>query len=290
MAKRSTRARTAEETVGILRGGGYSTPTGCRVDIAGPLASATSRSALYAPDDFKDLFRGRDQVLGDRGPQPPCRFEVVNETTLQAARRLARDGERRVLALNFASARNPGGGFLNGSQAQEESLARASGLYACLLRFPQLYAANRQFPSCLYTDHMIYAPDVPVFRDDEDALLDQPYPLSILTAPAVNAGAVRKNEPARVHQIEPVLEARTEKVLSVAVVHGHDTLVLGAWGCGVFRNDPAFVAGEFARLLTGDGLFRSAFRRVVFAVLDRTADGSKIRPFAVHFGMGGSIE
>src|SRR5262249_16056788 len=202
-----------------------------------------------------------------------------------AARRLA-EGEPggRVLALNFASARHPGGGFLKGSQAQEESLARASGLYACLAQFPAMYEANARFPSCLYTDHMIYSPDVPVFRDDADALLDRPYPVSFVTAPAVNVPALRTNESARLAQVEPVMRSRMDKVLSLAVVHGHDLLVLGAWGCGVFANDPERVARWFRDHLTGDGIFARAFRRVVFAVLDRTGARSILGPFERHFG------
>jgi uncharacterized protein (TIGR02452 family) len=130
---------------------------------------------------------------------------------------------------------------------------------------------------------MIYSPDVPVFRDADDRLLEQPYPVSFLTAPAVNAGAVRANEPGNVARIAAVMRARIEKVLALAVVHGHEVLVLGAWGCGVFANDPDQVADWFAEHLTGDGVFRTAFQRVVFAVFDRTPGRSAIWPFERRF-------
>lgn len=285
MAKRSMRAQIAQETLRIIDQGRYGTATGETVSISANLDAARSGSVLYTPADFGDVFHRRDEVLRGRGNSPVVQFEVANETTLHAAHRLIRgNADARVLALNFASARNPGGGFLNGSQAQEESLARASGLYACLNRLHQMYDVNRQVPSCLYTDHMIYSPDVPVFRDDDDALLEAPYPVSFLTAPAVNAGAIRTNEPQSVSQIGPVMRSRTEKVLSLAVLHGHDVLVLGAWGCGVFANNPEDVSKWFADFLTGDGLFRSAFRMAVFAVLDRSTDRDTIRPFENHFG------
>jgi uncharacterized protein (TIGR02452 family) len=284
MSKRTTRAQTAQQTLAILEEGACLHPSGGRIPLRDELASACSCSVLYSPDDFHEVLQQRDQLLRDRPPIPRA-FEVVNETTLHAARRLAQ-GEpgARVLALNFASARHPGGGFLKGSQAQEESLARASGLYACIAQLREMYDTNARFPSCLYTDHMIYSPDVPVFRDDEDALLERPYPVSFVTAPAVNVGALRRNEPGKLCQVEPVMLARMEKVLSLAVVHGHEVLVLGAWGCGVFANDPDRVAGWFQRHLTGEGTFRRAFRKVVFAVLDRTEDRSMIRPFERHFG------
>ena len=106
---------------------------------------------------------------------------------------VSQQGFNKVLCLNFASAKNPGGGFLNGSQAQEESLARATGLYPCISQMTQLYEKNRYYGSCLYLNDMIYSPQVPVIRDDNDELLNKIFLISILTAPAVNAGAVRKN-------------------------------------------------------------------------------------------------
>jgi uncharacterized protein (TIGR02452 family) len=285
VSKRTTRAQNAQKTLNILEAGHYRHPDGRRVGLGDELASARSRSVLYRPADFEDLFLRREQLLQDRSDQPPVAFEVINETTLHAAQRLL-TGEPglRVLALNFASARHPGGGFLKGSQAQEESLARASGLYPCIAQFRKMYDANGRFPSCLYTDHMIYSPDVPVFRDDEDTLLECPYLLSFVTAPAVNIGALRTNEPDSLGQVEPVMLSRMEKLLSLAVVYGHEALVLGAWGCGVFGNDLERVAGWFRRHLAGDGLFRRAFRTVVFAVLDRTEARSMIRPFERQFG------
>jgi uncharacterized protein (TIGR02452 family) len=284
MAKRTTRAQIAQETLTILEEGAYLHPGGGRIALRDDLASARSRSLPYSPEQFANVSEQRDLLLRDR-TRAPVTFEVVNETTLHAARRLV-EGEpgARVLALNFASARHPGGGFLKGSQAQEESLARASGLYACIVPFRAMYDTKARFPSCLYTDHMIYSPDVPVFRDDDDQLLDRPYLLSFLTAPAVNVGTLERNEPNRLRDVEPVMLSRMEKVLSIAVVHGHDVVVLGAWGCGVFRNDPERVAAWFHRHLAGEGIFHRAFRKVVFAVLDRTEGRSTIRPFERHFG------
>ena len=66
--------------------------------------------------------------------------------------------------LNFASARNPGGGFLRGAKAQEEDLCRCSGLYETLLECPTYYSVNRHQKSMMYTDHIIYSPKVVFFR------------------------------------------------------------------------------------------------------------------------------
>ena len=282
MSDRAVRARVARETVEILERGWYTAPGGARVSIRDELERARTGSVLYTPARLEAIRERLEQLLRERAERPPAVIEVANETALAATRRLVQNGER-ALALNFASARNPGGGFLKGSQAQEESLARASGLYACINLHQEMYRANRAHPSCLYTDHMIYGPDVPVFRDDGDVLLDEPYPVSFLTAPAVNAGAVRANEPHNVARMERAMRARIDKLLSVALLHEHETVVLGAWGCGVFQNDPAAVAGWFADALTGQGTFRTAFRKVLFAVLDRTPGRTVIRPFERSF-------
>src|SRR6185436_6320983 len=158
--------------------------------------------------------------------------------------------------------------FLGGAKAQEEDLARCSALYDCQLTQRAYYDENRACKSLLYTDHIIYSPGVPFFRDDRGALLEEPFLVSIITAPAPNAGAASRVGEGGRDELLSVLTARSQKVLAVAAAHGHRTLVLGAWGCGVFRNEPRDVADVFARALELERL-RGAFGRVVFAVYDR---------------------
>ena len=284
MANRSQRARIAQETLAILDRGGYRSPSGREVDLRATIDHAVRGSVHYRPDEPERFARPAP-------PAPPVpieagtRFEVVNEGTLTAAARmLGEEPGARVVALNFASARNPGGGFLSGSQAQEESLARASALFRCIEPMQEMYETNRRRSSCLYSDHMIYSPDVPVFRgDDDDALLEAPFLVSMITAPAVNAGAVRTNEPQARSRIEPVMRTRAGKVLAVAAHHGHRHLILGAWGCGVFQNSPADVARWFDEHLRGDGTFANTFERVVFAILDHSPERRFIGPFEERF-------
>lgn len=278
---RNNRANIAKETLEIIDRGWYEVADGKRVEIASQVNACLKRTTLYRPRDFDTLD------YEPRQTQRNTTFEVTNETTLSAAHRLVVEHAKRdVLLLNFASAKNPGGGFRGGSQAQEESLARSSALYSSLEKQPDYYQANRACRTALYTDHMILSPDVPVFRGDDGDLLSEHYLVTILTAPAVNAGAVHANEPANVANINHTMRDRIEKVLTVAADNGFGHLVLGAWGCGVFRNLPAEVAGLFARVLLHEGQFAHAFVSVTFAVFDRTADESIIRPFHQHFSAG----
>lgn len=273
----SKRATIAAETVQILSTGSYVGPSGRAVSIGPEVHHAANETRLFTPGQ---LARLAADVPPERTPAP---VRVINATTLSAAKQLHDTyGAERVALLNFASARNPGGGFLNGAQAQEESLARASGLYAGLSRMTDYYAINRRERSALYTDHMIYAPLVPVFRDDDDRLTDDPWRVAMITAPAVNAGVVRSREPENAARIGEVMDRRIGYVLALAADHGHDALVLGAWGCGVFANDPREVAELFAGHLLGSGKYARAFTAVVFAVLDRRGD--IIKPFADVLG------
>lgn len=260
MSERGRLGQMGHETLAILQAGYYRSPAGRTVDISADLAAAVRDTKLYHPDGC-----GRDAPLKR---DEETRIEVTSESTIAAARRLvAAESGCDPCCLNFASARHPGGGFLSGARAQEESLARASGLYASLLSQREMYDYNRSRSTCLYSDYMIHSPLVPVFRDESGTLLEEPFLASFITAPAVNAGAVHRHEQP---QIEPAMRRRSEKVLRVAHRQGHQTLVLGAWGCGVFRNDPDMVARHFAELLLPGGLFHNVFGHVVFAVLDFT--------------------
>jgi uncharacterized protein (TIGR02452 family) len=206
-------------------------------------------------------------------------FEVTGESSLEAARRIAEP----VAVLNFASARNPGGGFLNGARAQEEALCRASALYTCLLRAREFYDHHRAHRDPFYTDRVIHSPAVPVFRDDRGGLLDEPYTVGFLTAAAPNAGVVLRTAPERAAELPRAIAVRAERVLETAVAHGYRRLVLGAWGCGVFRNDPAQVAGAFRTLLGPGGRFAGAFEHVVFGILDGTRGNTVREAFVQAF-------
>ncbi|OWK38556.1 TIGR02452 family protein [Fimbriiglobus ruber] len=265
---RSQAAQIGKETVGFLRAGKYTNPAGRDVDLRPHLVAAVAGTVSYPPDVPLPAV-----VPGGR----MTTFAVVNETTLDAARRFAAEGFRPV-ALNFASAKHAGGGFLGGARAQEESLCRASGLFACIEGNP-MYDFHSQQGGGFYTNYAIYSPAVPVFRTDDGELLPEPYACAFVTAPAVNAGAVDFRQRSR---IPGEMERRVAKVLAIMAGHGHDAVVLGAWGCGVFKNDPEVVADLFRDALAAR--FYGVFARVVFAVVDWSDDQHFIGPFAARFG------
>ncbi|MEV5654802.1 TIGR02452 family protein [Streptomyces sp. NPDC052291] len=250
----------ARETENIVEAGSYRTVNGREISIEKDVAAALTGTRLYGPDPVPVAVLDRDRTPG---------IEVTGESSLEAAARMTRERPGRIAVLNYASARNSGGGYLNGAQAQEEALCRASALYATLLRVPGFYAHHRAERSVFYTDRVIHSPGVPVFRDDRGRLLDTPYTVGFLTSPAPNAGVIRARTPEEAYRVPAALAARAERVLEVAAVCGYRRLVLGAWGCGVFQNDPAVVAGTFHALLTGEGRFAGHFEQVVLGILGR---------------------
>jgi uncharacterized protein (TIGR02452 family) len=274
LMKQSTRIQIAKDTLEILKRGFYLNPAGARVEISHAQAKAEDHTRLYTPGELEEMNNNTSGVT-----KFETVFEVTNETTLDAARRLIVSNDTNPACLNFASAKNPGGGFLNGALAQEECIARATGLYLCQHRAKEYYSFHRGLNTCLYSDHMIYSPEVPVLKDEEGNLLPSLTLATIITSSAVNAGVIRRNEISKIDQIVPLMRKRVEKLLALCLHHQHETIVLGAWGCGVFQNDPEEIAELFAEALGGK--FRNQFKRVVFAVY--TKNENMIEPFRKRF-------
>jgi uncharacterized protein (TIGR02452 family) len=257
------------DTVAILRSGGYTVPSGRHIDLRTALDLCQKGTVEYPP--------GRDVSLPAPGSHDTT-IRVENETVLVVGQRMARSGP--VAALNFASATTPGGGFLNGARAQEESIARSSGLFVAL-QGREMYAYHRRHRDPMHSDYVMYSPEVPVFRTDAGDLLDEPWPLSIVTCPAVNGSELSRLAPERLPQVPALMAARTAKVLSVAAEQGVRRFILGAWGCGAFGLNPGLIARIFRDALKGP--FRGVFDEVVFAVIDKSDEERFIGPFKRAF-------
>ncbi|QDT89648.1 TIGR02452 family protein [Gimesia algae] len=282
MNSRTGRAYLAKTTLEVMEVGQYVNPLGDAVAIAAEMTACNAGSVCFEPETLEQM---RDEILQTPAPFDETEFTLANETTLEGARKLASEStEGRIGVLNFASAKNPGGGFLGGSQAQEESLARSSALYASLILFhSQYYETHRKLRSAFYSDRMIYSPGCPVFRDDAGSFLEASYQVDFLTSAAPNAGAIQKNEPVHVSEIPQVFMARMAKMLALFAAQGCQTLVLGAWGCGVFRNSPDLVARLFSEFLQSGGPYFGRFKQIRLSVLDRSEEKPILRAFTKYF-------
>ena len=273
---RTDRAELAQQTLQLIEEGKYRNNLGESVSIKVETDFAVKNSKLFRVEEFPDKFE-LTKIEGE------TLFEVTDETTLEAAKRICKDNEaENPFVLNFASAMSPGGGFLSGSQAQEESLARSSSLYACLKANFDFYEFNRRYPNVFYSDLMIYSPKVPVFRNDDGSLVRKPYLVTFLTSPAVDVRFVKEKDKSKLGLIEEITKERARKFLWIANQHQHKTLILGAWGCGVFQNDPQMIARIFDELLKGE--FANCFERVTMAIYDKTPTRKVYNAFVEVFG------
>lgn len=274
------RKAMAQETLAIMERGCYELPAedGAgpkeRISIREDMEQSIRRSVLLSPAEGERILKQYGGVPG--GSQPEIRVE--NLSAVEAIRILAAEGKTETGVLNFASAKNPGGGFLNGAKAQEETLTVSSTLYPTLTAHEEYYRENRARRSMMYLDYGIYSPGVVFFRDAEFRLAKTPVKASVLTLPAVNMGQVLlKGENAE--EAKGVMRRRMKLALGIFAEQGAKHLVLGAYGCGVFRNDPAEVAAWWRELLE-EGM-GSYFSTVFYAVFDHSKDQRCIKAFQV---------
>ena len=268
----------AQETLTIVREGKFINSLGKVIDFSEEQQAAEAGTLLYTPEQVSQLLQ--KPVSKDNHN---AIVEVTDETTQVAAHRLVTLEEcSDLVLLNYASARNPGGGFINGAKAQEEDLARCSGLYPCLLKQPDYYEINRAHKSLLYTDRIIYSPQVPWFRTSSRTILDDFFLASVITAPAPNASQILRRDVTAGAEIETTLRRRAGYILTIAREQGHRTLLLGAWGCGVFGNDPNLVADAFGQWLS-EPRFQGCFERVVFGIYDPSNSKKTLKAFQTRF-------
>lgn len=209
---------------------------------------------------------GRRRVL----PQICILDAGVTDAIRAAASEASRQQNAAIAALNFASYKNPGGKFLEGSRAQEECLCHESFLYNVLRRFPGYYERNAErLNKALYENRALYTPSVCFFGQAGNSSSGNEVfcSISIITCAAPNKSAAQKYCNVSDEENHAALEDRIRFVLDIAEYHCVDTLILGAYGCGVFGQDPKEVATVFKKqLFLDDKNPRYGFRKVIFPI------------------------
>lgn len=230
------------------------------------LRNSTHTTKIYANTDPLPPDVGlKDPADPSSHPDDRSFVHVVPADSLDTALEIGTRGVTDILALNMANPRTPGGFYTDGAGAQEEALCRRTTLYHTLAGNPKFYPIPHH--------GAIYSPDVLVLRKSDDercAVLEgkERWWTSVVSVAAIfqppwsGTGGF-----ARVQDREEMKE-RIKTVLRVAVLEGKKNLVLGALGCGIFRNPPLGVAQLFKEVLT-DSEFLGAFQGVWFAIMDR---------------------
>lgn len=175
------------------------------------------------------------------------------------------DTRNRTAVLNFASYKNPGGGFLSGAFAQEEALCHESTLFPVLKYFDDsFYAYNRNHTKDgLYESRLLYSPGIIIDREGY-ALTKK---VDVITYAAANFDVYRKTGKNTYEINREVMVNRVKDVFRVATLRNVDTLILGAWGCGVFGQDPYLISEMML-----DAAEQYPIKRVFFAIPDRNSE------------------
>ena len=282
-AKKARNVDVYQETMNICRAGGYDTANGY-VDLP-PLADVLAASKFY---DNPPRVDGKPTV-------GTTILDAVNADCIDVTRDLVAQGYNPIM-LNMANRHTPGGGVLNGARAQEESLFRQSNLCVSLYQYSDYHAGllglakgDGSYPMDRNTGG-IYSGRVTFFRTSQrqgDKLVDTPFECAVVSVAAIN----RPDLNAQGRLVPWAVEATEKKIrtmLRIGLVHGHDAIVLGAWGCGAFHNPPEHMAEIFNAVLH-EPEFENKFKVVRFAVIeDHNSRHSNYAPFDHQFN-GGSV-
>lgn len=190
------------------------------------------------------------------------------------------------LVMNFANAHHPGGGFLSGASAQEESLCRCSSLFTSLVseQAREMYDYNNDEPDAFDSDYIMISRYVNVFRWANGDLMDDNFTTSVLTIPAPNLNGRAQN--VSKEQLKMVMKQKIRNFMRVSARQLYDTLILGAWGCGAFGHDAKYVAQYFKEVIEEEKYYQ-LFKQIIFAVYDKTADQYNYKSFLEAFGEHG---
>ena len=291
-AKRALLAKVFTHNLDIFRDGAYRTETDRVVTLPVSGAFVEDSEMFFAPIKLKNDTKGDSPLL--------YHFDVLNQDCILVTRDLVEQGYNPAL-LNMASLYHPGGGVLQGSSAQEEDLCRRSTLAISLYQFSlpggrygdlaDMVGVKRRaerYPMD-NTYGGIYSPGITFFRATKDegyALLDNPFRAAVISVASLNYnpkhGHNSLDENGNIPEADkPVLKEKIRTILRIGILKGHDSLVLGALGCGAFCTPPAQMARLFHQVLDEEE-FRGRFSKIVFAIID-SPSSNNFKPFLKEF-------
>ena len=244
-----------------------------KLNINGQDCDISAALGLWGSKEYRaDDIIGIDITRYEKADKP-CKYTLLpdgSDTVMFNSKYRTKDKrflQKNICILNFASSKHPGGGFINGAMAQEEALCQASNLYDILSRHKDFYEYNRNnLNRGQYTDGIIFSKDCLFFRNKFKNC--EPQLADVITCAAPNFKAARRNL-VSVEEINNTMARRIEQILKVAIANNVRILALGAFGCGVFRNDVDFVANTMKTLLI-DNEYDKYFDEIVFPMNEST--------------------
>ena len=213
------------------------------------------RAAINHSISNQYMVAQEDDISQPVAANSNTKYIVSGKRSFEAA--MAYAGDKKVAVLNFANNHYIGGAPYSAG-AQEESLCRCSTLLPCLEAMDEVfYERHRRMYEAHQidfrgNDDLIYTPDVVVFKTDERTNPIKPvmmpeekwYRVNVITCAAPQIGDHHLP-----NNYEELIASRIKKILDVAAKEKNEVLILGAWGCGAFRNPSNVIARVFFSLL-----------------------------------------
>ncbi len=254
----------AYETLSVIASENYSV-NGHTYNMRAMVMDMVDRTKLYKDGEAIPMYMGI--------PQSPS-YHLVNMTTIGAVLHHSRLLNQRIGVLNFASAVKAGGGWLSGKVAQEEDIMRKTTAFLSLLLQDEFYTSHSR-SNPVYSDAIIYSPKTLIIRDDDYNFIE-PEAINLYTCAAVNTTEVNRMQINC--DVNLTMYTRIARILHAMILNNEETIVLGAFGCGVFGNNPTDIAEIFRDLLV-DSKLEDEFKHIIFAVYDNSPLQQNINAF-----------
>lgn len=225
----------------------------------------------------------------------PTDITVEKEDCMAVGIRLSKEGFNPLI-LNMANAFNVGGGVIKGSMAQEEEIFRCTNIFESL--FPLHPKTGAEYGYEIDKEKIgypiqkygaLYSPNVTIFRKGKlngYKLLEEPIKIAFVSAAAFKDPQMIDEDTLEPYYVLPMME-KIRTILRVGLDNGHDAFVLGAWGCGAFKNPPKHIAKLFHKVLEEEE-FKNKYKIIVFAILEdynslKNGRKGNLKPFQEEF-------
>ena len=262
MLSKEQRIDIFNDTVKIVKEGSYISPNGSIIAIQNEreMVEGTKFYGKLAKVNFEEISNHDTNI------------EIENIDCLYAAEELVKQGFNPCV-LNMASFHTPGGGVTRGSAAQEEDIFRRTNIFRSLFQFHnvgdlyQVPQREERYPLDANFG-AVYSPYVTVFksgRDNNYDTLDEPFVTAVISAAAIKNPPLKDGKLA--DWVKKTIKNKIRQILSVALENGHDSIVLGAFGCGAYKTPATEMARLFREILLSKD-YNGKFDKIVFAILE----------------------
>lgn len=255
------------------------------VNISNSILKAETENAILSNRVYRENFISQNRIVRNENHFDIFDFIIFEATTsFNAAKQYLKYGKTAV--LNFANPHNPGGGVHNGATAQEECLCRSSNLYPCISNentYDEYYLYNRNISNSFFSDRLIYTKDVTVFKDDSAVPRLMPnadwFKVDVITCAAPYIAKRKYTNPTA---LKGLFKSRIKNIFEAAIDNGVEVIILGAFGCGAFKNPPEIVAKAFHEVIDEND-YACFFKKIVFAIKSNYSNNYNYEIFYKEF-------